>query len=389
MASSVGWGLRFTSAWVLSTILLLLPFFSPRLARAQKTNRIWLAAPHIPVITDDLDAASLQLALQRSMDYLRHLPATRHLPFGDRQVTVSALYETLAEFQTLLMHAATPSAMQAACAERFEIYQAAGREGHGRVLFTGYYHITVEGRLQPSATFTYPIYRPPPDLRQPYFTRREIDLDGKLRGRHLELVWLRDPVEGFFLHVQGSGQVRLGNGKTMQVGYAASNGRPYRSIGQLLVKEGRLDRASLSLQRLRRYFREHPEERRRVLNRNPRYIFFQASDAGAQGSLRIDLVAGRSIATDARLFPPGALALIRTRKPVFDAQGEIVAWRPFVRFVFNHDTGSAIRGAGRVDLFWGSGARAEMAAGQMRHHGQLFFLLRRQFSPSPAARGPG
>lgn len=378
MASGVGWNFKLIFAWAPCAIWLLFPYSSPSLAGAQKTDRVWLAAPHTTVMADDLDAASLQLALQRSMDYLRRLPATRRLPFGSRRVTVGVIYETLAEFQTVLTHASTPQAMQAACAETFEIYQAAGRDEHGRVLYTGYYTITVEGRLQPSATFTYPIYRPPPDLRHPYFTRREIDLNGKLRGRHLELAWLRDPVEGFFLHVQGSGQVRLANGKMMHVGYAASNGHPYRSIGQLLVKEGRLDRETLSLQRLRRYFREHPEERSRVLNRNPRYIFFRASAAGARGSLQIALVPGRSIATDARLFPPGALALIRTRKPVFDAQGEIVAWRPFVRFVFNHDTGSAIRGAGRVDLFWGSGPRAEMAAGRMRHPGQLFFLLKRR-----------
>lgn len=368
-------------AGALCAILLLLLYSSPSLSLAQETDRVWFATPHVTRMTDDLDVASLQLALQRSMDYMRRLPATRRLPFGDRQVTVGAVYETLTAFHTLLTRASAPQAMQAALAETFEVYQAAGRDGRGRVLFTGYYNITVEGRLQPSATFPYPIYRPPPDLRHPYFTRREIDLGGKLRGRHLELVWLRDPVERFFLHVQGSGQVRLADGKMMQVGYAASNGRPYRSIGQLLVKEGRLDRATLSLQRIRRYFREHPEERSRVLNRNPRYIFFQPGTASAQGSLQIALVPGRSIATDARLFPPAALALIRTRKPVFDAQGEIVAWRPFMRFVFNHDTGSAIRGSGRVDLFCGSGARAEMAAGQMRHSGQLFFLLKRRTTP--------
>jgi membrane-bound lytic murein transglycosylase A len=378
MASGVGYRLKVIPAWVLCAALFLLSYLFPALVRAQKTDRVWLADPHPPVIVDDLDVPSLQLALQRSIDYLRRLPAARRLPFGDRQVTVGTVYETLAAFQTLLVRASTPQAMQAALAETFEVYQAAGRDGRGRVLFTGYFNITVEGRLQPSATFSYPIYRPPPDLRHPYFTRREIDLEGKLRGRRLELAWLRDPVEGFFLHVQGSGQVRLANGKMMYVGYAASNGRPYRSIGRLLVKEGRLDSATLSLQRLRRYFRDHPDERRRVLNANPRYIFFQPNVQGPQGSIRIPLVPGRSIATDARLFPPAALALIRTYKPAFDARGEIVGWRPFVRFVFNHDTGNAIRGAGRVDLFWGSGARAEMAAGQMRHSGQLFFLLKRR-----------
>jgi membrane-bound lytic murein transglycosylase A len=377
MASGVGCHFKVISAWALCVTFLLL-YLLPDLAWGQKTDSVWLATSQPAVMADDLDVASLQLALRRSMDYLRRLPAARRLPFGDRQVAVGAVYETLAKFQTLLARASTPQTMQAALAETFELHQAAGRDGRGKVLFTGYYNIAVEGRLQPSATFAYPIYRSPPDLRHPYFTRREIDLDGKLRGRRLELAWLRDPVEGFFLHVQGSGQVQLANGKVMYVGYAASNGHPYRSIGRLLVKEGRLDAATLSLQRLRRYFRDHPEDRSRVLHTNPRYIFFQPRAQGPQGSLQVALVPGRSIATDARLFPPAALALIRTHKPVFDAQGEIVAWRPFVRFVFNHDTGSAIRGAGRVDLFWGSGTRAEMAAGHMRHAGQLFFLLKRR-----------
>lgn len=378
MASGAGCHLKVMFTWTLCVALLLLLYPFPNPTRAQKTDRVWLVTSQPAVIADDLDVASLQLALQRSIDHLRRLPDARRLPFGDRQVTVRSVFETLAEFQALLARVPTPQALQAALAEKFEMHQTAGRDGHGRVLFTGYYNITVEGRLQPSATFTYPIYRPPPDLHHPYFTRRQIDLGGKLRGRHLELAWLRDPVEGFFLHVQGSGQVQLANGEVMHVGYAASNGHPYQSIGKLLVNEGRLDSATLSLQRLRRYFRDHPEERRRVLNSNPRYIFFQPRAQGPRGSLQVALVPERSIATDARLFPPAALALIRTHKPVFDAQGEIVAWRPFTRFVLNHDTGSAIRGPGRVDLFWGSGARAEMAAGHMRHPGQLFFLLKRR-----------
>ncbi|MCZ6875541.1 MAG: MltA domain-containing protein [bacterium] len=326
---------------------------------------------------DDLDLASLRLALQRSLTYLRRISPQQRLPFGDRRIAARAVRDTLIEFEKLLMRISTPAALQHALGDKFEMYQAAGRDGRGRVLFTGYYNIRVEGRLQPSADFAYPIYKPPPDLRSPYLTRREIDVEGQLHGRHLELAWLRDPVEGFFLHVQGSGQIQLADGKILPVGYAASNGHPYRSIGRLLVKEGRLDGATLSLQRLRRYFRQHPAERSRVLNMNPRYIFFRRTPRDPRGRLQVALVPGRSIATDAQLFPAAGLALIQTQKPVFNAQGEIVAWRPFSRFVFNHDTGSALHGAGRVDLFWGSGAIAEMAAGHMKHPGRLFFLLKR------------
>jgi membrane-bound lytic murein transglycosylase A len=169
----------------------------------------------------------------------------------------------------------------------------------------------------------------------------------------------------------------------MHVQYAASNGHPYQSIGRFLLDEGRLTRSEASLQGLRRYFRAYPEERPRVLSANPRYIFFRQVDQGPRGSLNVVLVPGRSIATDTRLFPPAGLAFIQTQKPIFNAQGEITGWQPFSRFVFNHDTGSAITGPGRVDLFWGSDAAAEMAAGHMQHPGKLFFLVARQ---PPAAR---
>jgi membrane-bound lytic murein transglycosylase A len=212
----------------------------------------------------------------------------------------------------------------------------------------------------------------------PYFTRSEIDTEGKLQGHGLELVWLRDAVEGFFLHVQGSGQIRFPDGQTMRVNYAASNGHPYRSIGRLLRDEGRLAPADLSLQGIRRYLQAHPNDRPRVLGANPRYVFFRQVDDGPKGSLNLILVPGRSIATDARLFPPGGLAFIQTQQPLLNAQGEITGWQPLSRFVLNHDTGGAITGPGRVDLFWGSDAAAEMAAGHMQHTGTLFFLLPRQ-----------
>jgi membrane-bound lytic murein transglycosylase A len=162
-----------------------------------------------------------------------------------------------------------------------------------------------------------------------------------------------------------------------RVHYAASNGHPYYSIGRALLEEGRLPREAMSLQGLRRYFRDHPEETTRILHRNPRYIFFRPVDHGPQGNLGLILVPGRSIATDQRLFPPGGLAFVQLQQPVLNAQGEITAWRPASRFVLNHDTGSAITGPGRIDLFWGSGPQAEMAAGHMQHTGKVFFLLKR------------
>jgi membrane-bound lytic murein transglycosylase A len=386
-------------------VLLLLLGCSGNTLESTKASQTWLPRATPPELVDDLGRASLELGLQRSLDYLRRVPPDRAFPFGERMVSAATLRRTLEAFQQVLAQASTPEALSTAISEQFDIFQAAGRDGHGQVLFTGYYEMLLEGSLHPTAEFTYPLYTPPPDLLEidlglfrpryrgerliarydqgrvlPYFTRREIDMEGKLRGRGLELAWVRDVVEGFFLHLEGSGQIRLPDGRIMYVHYAASNGHPYRSIGQLLLAEGRFTPTSLSLPALRRYFREHPEERTRVLNANPRYIFFRQVERGPRGSLDVVLVPGRSIATDARLFPPAGLAFIQTQKPVFNAQGEIIGWQPFSRFVFNHDTGSAITGPGRVDLFWGSDATAEIAAGHMQRRGKLFFLLKRQLS---------
>jgi len=363
----------------------------------------WLVRAGLPALTDDLDRESLRQALQRSLEYARRLPAERALPFGDRQISASTLVQTLEAFQQVLATATTPTALYKALHERFEIVQSPGRDERGDILFTGYYEIELEGSLVPSAAFPYPLYKRPPDLADvdttpltqrtggerlstrahqatggAYYTRREIDAEGKLRGRGLEIFWLRNPVDGFFLHVQGSGQIRLPNGQVRRVQYAASNGHPYYSIGRILLEEGRIPRDAMSLQGLRRYFRDYPAETTRVLYRNPRYIFFRPVEQSPQGNLGVLLVPGRSIATDQRLFPPGGLAFVQMQQPVFNAQGEITAWRPAARFVFNHDTGNAITGPGRVDLFWGHGPRAEMAAGHMQHAGTLFFLLKRQ-----------
>jgi membrane-bound lytic murein transglycosylase A len=346
----------------------------------------WRPHAERPALVDDLDRQSLLHALHHSLDYVRRLPPERSFPFGDRRISVATLQHTLETFQQVVSQAATGPALQAALSQHFELVQAAGRDGRGDVLFTGYYEMTLPASLVPTAEFVYPLYTVPPDL--PSFTRREIDTEGKLRGRQLELAWLQDAIEGFFLHVQGSGKLHLSDGRTFRVQYAASNGHPYRSIGRLLIDEGRIAREAMSLQSIRRYLRDHPEERTRVLNANPRYVFFRRVEQGPHGSLNVPLVPGRSIATDHRLFPPAGVAFIQTQQPVFNGQGEITSWQPLSRFVFNHDTGGAITGPGRVDVFWGSGALAEMAAGHMQHPGRLFFLLPRRASTKRTSAMP-
>lgn len=357
------------------------------------------------VFADDMDRDSLRQALQQSLSYIQRQPPQRLFPLGERQVSAALLVQTLQAFQHIIDTAQTTEALQQALHEQFEVVQSVGRNGLGEVLFTGYYEITLEGSPVQRPDFPYPLYTRPPDLQEvdsstltsrapgeriqvryergravPYFTRQEIDAEGRLRGRGLELLWLRNPVDGFFLHVQGSGQIRFPTGEVRRVNYAASNGHPYTSLGKILLDEGKIPRHAMSLQGLRQYFRTYPEDTARLLQRNLRYIFFRQAEQPPVGNLGFVLVPGRSIATDQRVFPAGGLALVQMQQPLLNAQGAITGWYPVSRFVLNHDTGSAIVGPGRVDLFWGSGARAEMGAGHMQHPGQMFFLVKRQAS---------
>ncbi len=284
--------------------------------------------------------------------------------------------------------------------QTFDVYKASGSAPSGRVLFTGYYEPLLKGSLEKTDHYRYPIYRRPDDsvvvqlgkFREkyrnerlvgrvengellPYFTREEIDGAGVLENKGLEIAWLADPVDIFFLHIQGSGMICLTDGKCFQVSYAQSNGRAYRSIGKLLIDSGKATREDLSMQGIKKYLREHPEEAEEILNHNESYVFFRRVEEGPVGSIGVALTGGRSIATDQTIFPRGALAFIMSKKPIIGPGGDIRSWVPFSRFVLNQDTGGAITGPGRVDLFWGRGREAEIAAGHLKEEGELYFLV--------------
>jgi membrane-bound lytic murein transglycosylase A len=167
----------------------------------------------------------------------------------------------------------------------------------------------------------------------------------------------------------------------LRVGFAISNGRPYRGIGRYLVEQGLIAEQELSLRRVRELLQKHPEWMEEIFNINQRYIFFRSLplstriDGGPIGALSVPLTAGRSIATDYSIFPPGALAYLISRQPVFDDQGKMIGRKSLRRFVLNQDTGAAMKGPARVDLFCGSGDKAGWVAGEMREEGKIYFLL--------------
>ncbi len=209
----------------------------------------------------------------------------------------------------------------------------------------------------------------------PYYSRREIDQLGVLRGRDLEIAWVKDPIDLFFLHIQGSGLLRLADGREVNVGYAGQSGLAYRSIGRLLIDTGKVPKEEMSMQRLRRYLIDYPAEQNEIFAYNESYVFFRLSEDGPFGSLGVPVTAGRSMATDSRLFPRGALALAQTDIPIVGASGELAGWRPMMRFVLNQDTGGAIRGPQRADYYFGTGETAGALAGYMNRQGRLYFLV--------------
>ena len=228
----------------------------------------------------------------------------------------------------------------------------------------------------------------------PYYTRREIREQEVLADRGLEIAWVEDRVDLFFVEVQGSGAIRFPDGSELGIGVGASNGRPYRSIGRFLIDEGLVPAEEMSMQAIRRYLAAYPEEVPRVLNHNESFIFFRTRDTPPIGSLGQPVTPVRSIATDYRIFPRGALTFIDTRRPTVDSDGRVVDGEPLRRFMLNQDTGGAIRGPGRVDVFWGRGDDAAETAGRMQQTGRLFFLVPRSDAFDGAAAdavrpGPG
>jgi len=229
------------------------------------------------------------------------------------------------------------------------------------VLLTAYYEPELEARHRRDARFRSPLYGRPPDLVDgtPYATRGEI-YGGALAGRGLEIAWLADPIDLFFLQVQGSGRLRFEDGRRIGAHFAGTNGRPYTSVGRVMIERGLLTRDAASAADIRRVLAAMPEaERRALLATNERYVFFELADRPVRGSLGVPLTPGRSVATDPALVPAGTLAYLET--PTYR------------RFVVAQDTGAAITGA-RCDLFLGAGEQAGAVAGRTREHGWLYVL---------------
>jgi len=331
---------------------------------------------------DDLDIESLNLAVDRSISYYEGAGRNNVYRVADRLINAAQMKESLLNFRNIIKEKSSIADKKRRISREFDVYRAAGQDGCGGVLFTGYYVPRLAGSRTRTEKYKYPLYKPPPELISrknsisSYYSRKEIDAGGILQGKNLEIAWVADPVELFFLHIQGSGEIKLKDNTILTVSASRTNGRPYRSVPRYLLDKGIVNGSGGSNSSIKRFLKNKDvNDIYEILSYNERYIFFKPVERPT-GALGKPVTAGRTIATDPEIFPPGALAFIRLNKPAFDNQGNLLSQRvPFSRFVLNQDKGAAIKGPGRVDLFCGFGDEAEVLASSLKEKGELYFLV--------------
>ncbi len=326
----------------------------------------------LPAFLEDSLAEALP-ALVRSCDKFAALPADR--PIGPEGLGGSAGEWAPACARIAALAPGDETSLRAVLETEFTAFLVS-EDGRTEGLFTGYYEAELTGSRNKPAVPATPLYGVPDDLVRvdlglfgdtfgkkkvlgrvdgrrllPYYDREQIDGEGVLAGRGLELLWAHDPVEAFFLHVQGSGRVKLDDGSVVRVGFAGSNGLPFTGIGRLMLDEGIIPPSEASAQGIKAWLRAHPSQAEEILFRNDRYIFFRVIEGdGPIGSQGVALTPGRSLAIDPAFIPLGAPLFLETTWPGSE--------RPLRRLVVAQDTGSAIKGPRRLDLYFDSHGEA-------------------------------
>lgn len=355
---------------------------------------------------DGGDPKGLIRALDLSLGRLAKKDQQETYTYGKHKVSVAEMSEMLRDLKAKVVELGTGEKFSEYLEENYKFFTHKG----GPILVTGYYEAELRGSRVRTSRYQYPIYRKPNDMLEvelpkfaaldkfkdqglpdsvvgreykkgkvgPYYSRADIDGSKKLTGRRLELCFVDDPVALFFLHIQGSGIVTLPDKSTIRINFAGRNGHPYRSIGQVLLEEKKIKKGEVTAQAIEQYLRDNPNDARRIFDSNPSYVFFREVKEGPLGSIGVPLTPFRSIATDSKLYPRGAPALLRTKIPVVNSAGEVVGHKPFTQLVLNQDTGGAIQGPRRVDLFTGKGTAAQGIAGALKAPGELFFIVKRR-----------
>jgi membrane-bound lytic murein transglycosylase A len=368
-----------------------------------------LSPSQYPDFSDDADTTSLRFAAARSLEYYRGRPATESYTLASDSYTAAEMVDSLEYFIHLLDEAKTPEEWKDGVRKSFQVYQSVGTDDHHTVTFSSYYEPSIPARLKRTETYRYPLYGRPPDLIDvdlgqfdpvyqgarisgrrdgrrlvPYYTRRDIDSRKILRKQAPVVAWAKSQTDIFFLQIEGSGWLELGENHKRRIRYDGDNGRKYRSVGLYLISSGRIPSGQMSHDEFEHYMNRHPKERQELLNFNDRYVFFRidtsSTGAMAYGNLEQPLTPWRSVATDPKLFPKGTLAWISTDQPLFNKDGKVTGSAPLTRFVLNQDEGGAIQGPGRVDFFAGDGLKAHRFATHFWQKGTLYFVVRKKAS---------
>ncbi len=330
------------------------------------------------------DRNALLASIDNSLRFLQKDEAiAKYQNYPVREFTLDRVRRSLVRFRQLVVNSDSPAQLQAAVRQEFVFYKSVGNDGKGTVKFTAYYEPVYTASRVRTSVYKYPLYRRPPNFDQwtkPHPKRIQLEgkdglLGDKSRLRGLELIWFRDRWDAYMVQIQGSAQINLTNGTATSVGYAGGTDYPWTSIGRELAKDGKVPLSGLTLPRMTEYFRQHPQELNNYLPRWERFVFFQETGGeAATGSIHVPVTAERSIATDKSIMPPGALALVYTSLPYPTGSGKL-DYRTVSRFVLDQDTGSAIKGPGRVDYFMGTGKLAGDRAGVTGGDGSLYYLL--------------
>ncbi len=367
-----------------------------------------LATEELPVFADTFQSkAGFIKAAKKTLSYLGKSTGPKYVRVGGRDYGPAILADSIRELLKILDEAKTPEELDSLVRERFDVFQSVGSDGQGKVVFSSYYQPALPASTKKSPKYPIPIYRRPADMVEvdlaafgvksgndalvgrvskdkrvvPYFTREEIDVRKALRGKGLELAWLQNKWDVLDLHIQGSGILKYPSGKEMLARYAATNARPYNAVGLTLIKAGALPREDLSYDKIRDYFKSHPEAEDWVISQNPRYTFFELAalppDGEPLGSVMESLVPARSIAIDPAVIPLGALAWFSTVSPQADKDGRLLGQFANSRFALGMDTGGAIKGPGRVDIYAGHGKQATTTARNQWNEGKLYILVKK------------
>lgn len=335
--------------------------------------------------TYSADDPLLVEAARRGAEWFTKPSAKNHFPVAG--VTFDRAKASMDAMASLLKSYPSQSQYIASVMDQFDLYESVGWDGSGEVLFTGYVAMDFDASRTRTSEFDFPLYTRPADLVtddksgkvlgqrvgntiRPYPTRRELEESGALNGT--ELVYVRNPLDAYFIQVNGSAKLWLDDGSVMYLGYSGTNGRNYTGLGATMLKRGIVDPSRVGLPFIKDYYKAHPQEVLDMIRENDRYVFFTAYESGKwpAGSLGYRVTEKRTLATDKEVFPRGGAVIVDTHIPTFGR-----TLQPFAQLMFDQDTGGAIKAPGRGDIYMGEGAAAGLIAGRQYQEGRLYYLF--------------